>query len=622
MNKKKSKNQKIAKELTHKNIQIFYNDEDPIFFIMIDEQNLYISHENDIIQTPKDIQMKISIFFLWDCPFYKENRIIWIKDLIQINKNNKNNIFDIIRNKDSLFILSLVNDKENYDSLLRFLNKNLEIRALLKNNKPTKKDIKKENFKVLLTKNTEIYETRKRKGEDLIIACSQDGEIIAIDPQSGKKVKEFVGFGNGVYQTVDYQNTIYGFGGSNEIVCWDFETTKIITRIPTQELVFCGHLEEESGKIFVGSETGNILVLDPERNKIIKEFKSHSSFVEQIDSLDGIVYTSGMGLNERIKSWDSKTYRQLKTYEGYAQGTSGIRIKWNYLITLGMNENNNNQIKVWDLETTELLYFANFTKHLCYSFTISENFIYVTNTSGLITIDVESQLENYSCSNFNFLKFLKNPKFSDLEIFDYPVHKFLVKSRCLKEASEIKTILENNFSKQETFKFLEWVYGKEFNSFSSMNEIQKIFDKLEIHELKTKTLQSDLINSYSDENSKDFSIIVKDQDNNDEDEEKVGYEEEIKVHKFILFTKCGLFQDFFENFAKETNKVQDYSGKSIESIEHFIKYLYFNELKLTGDDDPQLIYEELFDAVDYYQLEKPYNLPNCLKKIKKQYNLN
>ncbi|KAJ6250389.1 hypothetical protein M0813_16153 [Anaeramoeba flamelloides] len=68
--------------------------------------------------------------FLWYCPFYKENRIIWIKDLIQINKNNKNNIFDIIRNKDSLFILSLVNDKENYDSLLRFLNKNLEIRAV------------------------------------------------------------------------------------------------------------------------------------------------------------------------------------------------------------------------------------------------------------------------------------------------------------------------------------------------------------------------------------------------------------------------------------------------------------------------------------------------------------
>ncbi|KAJ6236077.1 hypothetical protein M0813_03531 [Anaeramoeba flamelloides] len=68
--------------------------------------------------------------FLWDCPFYKENRIIWIKDLIQISKNNKNNIFDIIRNKDSLFILSLVNDKENYDSLLRFLNKNLEIRAV------------------------------------------------------------------------------------------------------------------------------------------------------------------------------------------------------------------------------------------------------------------------------------------------------------------------------------------------------------------------------------------------------------------------------------------------------------------------------------------------------------
>ncbi|KAJ6250110.1 reverse transcriptase-related [Anaeramoeba flamelloides] len=68
--------------------------------------------------------------FLWNCPFYEKNRKIWIKELIQINKNNKNNIIDIIQNKDSLFILSLVNDKENYDSLLKFLNKNLEIRAV------------------------------------------------------------------------------------------------------------------------------------------------------------------------------------------------------------------------------------------------------------------------------------------------------------------------------------------------------------------------------------------------------------------------------------------------------------------------------------------------------------
>ncbi|KAJ3449079.1 hypothetical protein M0812_05223 [Anaeramoeba flamelloides] len=71
--------------------------------------------------------------FLWDCPFYGKNRKIWINELIQINKNNKqlkNNILDIIRNKDSLSILSLVNDKENYDSLLKFLNKNLEIRAV------------------------------------------------------------------------------------------------------------------------------------------------------------------------------------------------------------------------------------------------------------------------------------------------------------------------------------------------------------------------------------------------------------------------------------------------------------------------------------------------------------
>ena len=68
--------------------------------------------------------------FLWKCPFYENNRKLWIKSLIHNNKDLQKNILDYIQNKDSLFILSLVNDKINYDSLLNFLNKNLEIRAV------------------------------------------------------------------------------------------------------------------------------------------------------------------------------------------------------------------------------------------------------------------------------------------------------------------------------------------------------------------------------------------------------------------------------------------------------------------------------------------------------------
>ncbi|KAJ6226499.1 RNA-directed DNA polymerase from transposon x-element-like protein-related [Anaeramoeba flamelloides] len=95
-----------------------------------------INYNNNINKQQKYLKWEIIEdidHFLWDCPFYGKNRKIWINELIQINKNNKqlkNNILDIIRNKDSLFILSLVNDKENYDSLLKFLNKNLEIRAV------------------------------------------------------------------------------------------------------------------------------------------------------------------------------------------------------------------------------------------------------------------------------------------------------------------------------------------------------------------------------------------------------------------------------------------------------------------------------------------------------------
>ncbi|KAJ3446362.1 wd40 repeat protein [Anaeramoeba flamelloides] len=476
-------------------------------------------------------------------------------------------------------------------------------------------DINKRKSKKYQSHTKSLFEIRKRKGKDLLITCSSDEKIIATDPQSGKKVKEFVGFGGKIYQTVDYQNRIYGFGESKSkvIVCWNFETTKIIKTIQIQDTTMGGTLVEESGKIFAGTKSGMVLVIDAESNKIIKEFKAHDGSIMDMRNRDGIVYTSGGTKDPKIKSWDSTSYQQLKTYEGNEKGTVVFRIKWNYIISGG----NTNTLKIFDLETTELLYTADLMSQ-CWGFDLNEKYIYAGSSSHLQWIKIENILETYSPSN-NFLELLKNPKFSDFQIFDFPVHKFLISLRCSKEASEIKTILQNNFTKEETFKFLEWVYGKQF-SFSSMNSIQKIFDKLEIHDLKTKTIQSDLIKAYSDEDSKDFSIIVKDQDDEDEDEDDDEFEE-IKVHKFILFSKCGLFQDFFENIQQETNKVQDYSEKSIESIEHFIKYLYFNDLNLTADDDPQLIYEELEDAVEYYQLDKDSNLPNCLKKIKHQFNL-
>ncbi|KAJ3444082.1 wd repeat-containing protein [Anaeramoeba flamelloides] len=481
--------------------------------------------------------------------------------------------------------------------------------------KQNKKEITIENSKTYNSHTNWITELRKRKGEDLILTSSE-GKVIATDPETEKTVKEFFGYQGTVFGTLDYKNQIYFFGTAKEILCWDFETAKLIASIKTEDEGYCGTLDEESGKIFVGTESGSVLVLDPESNEITKSFQAHDSEIIEIVSKDGVVYI-GTGTDGRIKGFDSHNYQKISDFmEDSVQGARTLKVKWNYLFSSGTTDK---KLKIWDLETTQLLYTIN-CQSVSHSFAINKNYIYATVENKIVLINLENVVKTtkrHSSAN-NFLSFFKNPKFSDFEIFGVPVHKFLIKLRCRKEPKEIKAILENNFKREEACQFLKWVYGKNFYSPSLVSAVQKIANSFGIQDLKSRSLQSDLIRAYKDENSKDFSLLAKDTDDDEEDDEY----EEIKVHKFILLAKCGLFRDFFENTQPKNNQVKDYSGKSIESVEHFIKYLYFNDLILSGDDDPQLISEELEDAVDYYQLSKNCNLPYCLKKIKNNSGLN
>ncbi|KAJ3442523.1 hypothetical protein M0813_09460 [Anaeramoeba flamelloides] len=490
-------------------------------------------------------------------------------------------------------------------------------------------DLKKKDSKNDSLHTDWVCQIRKRKKDNLIVVCSSDTKIIVTDPKTQEVAKEFFGNTKRVYGTIDYKNRIYSFGQTQEILCWDFETTQLVKRIQTQDNQhLCVTLEERSGKIFAGTNSGKVTVLDPECNEVVKTFQAddYSSLINDIVSRDGVVYTASSGFGEKeegsIKSWDAHSYQNLQNFKGHENGTKFLRIKWGYLFSGGYD----GKLKIWDLETTQLLYFVSLKDNCSCCFDLNKKYIYAANVSSLALINIGNELEIVSHSSNNFLKIFKNQKFCDLKIFGFPVHKFLIKLRCSMEPAEAKKILENNFTKEETFKFLEWVYGKKIY-FYSLKEIEKIFLKLEIPNYKTKTLQSDLIKAYSDDNSKEVSIIVKHTANKVKNgkREKHPQTTEIKVHKFILLAKCGLFRAFFE-FVQEknqtkNNKIQDYSGKSLQALNHFFKYLYFNHLELTSDDDPQLIYKDLFDAQDYYQLHKHCNFPFYLKKIKKKFNL-
>ncbi|KAJ3446125.1 phytochrome-interacting ankyrin-repeat protein 1-related [Anaeramoeba flamelloides] len=97
---------------------------------------------------------------------------------------------------------------------------------------------------------------------------------------------------------------------------------------------------------------------------------------------------------------------------------------------------------------------------------------------------------------------------------------------------------------------------------------------------------------FLDESSKDFAIILK---NN----------KQIKVHKLILVVRSALFREMFKNI-KDPNitQINDYTGKSINSFNVLIKYLYTEEIDKNDLNDE--IVGELQDSIEYFQLN-----PKC-----------
>ncbi|KAJ6236980.1 btk-binding protein-related [Anaeramoeba flamelloides] len=212
-----------------------------------------------------------------------------------------------------------------------------------------------------------------------------------------------------------------------------------------------------------------------------------------------------------------------------------------------------------------------------------------------------------------------------------PVHKSLIEFRTKLTIDQIqnKLFVEKPINKEQTLSFLKWIYSEEI---SEIEKLEQTFNLLELTYPPSvdNTLEKDIAQLYNDDDSKDFKILVKIEDEKEEDEEEDVEEdeednyEEIPVHKFILLARSGLFRAMFDyvNEKDNTNKVQDYTNKSIESLKILIKYFYTNSIQLTTNQEPKLIVDELSDAVEYYQLNDQCNFESELLKIKNQFELN
>ncbi|KAJ6227964.1 regulator of chromosome condensation [Anaeramoeba flamelloides] len=207
---------------------------------------------------------------------------------------------------------------------------------------------------------------------------------------------------------------------------------------------------------------------------------------------------------------------------------------------------------------------------------------------------------------------------TDLEIVSgYRIHKDFVKARIGKPIDKIKEVI-SGWEKEDLDLLFLWMYT---GTYKGKKQADLLGSLLGINELfKTKVMDT-MKQLWIDEDGKNFTILVKEEDMEEEEEEEEEELVEVPVHKFILYARSGLYRDMFENISVEQDSVTDQSGKTPETIELFVKYLYLDQLELTADDDPALVVEELTNAAEFFQLSDENKFNREIKKIKKQFKL-
>ncbi|KAJ6230234.1 btk-binding protein-related [Anaeramoeba flamelloides] len=210
-------------------------------------------------------------------------------------------------------------------------------------------------------------------------------------------------------------------------------------------------------------------------------------------------------------------------------------------------------------------------------------------------------------------KILVDCQFSDTSL---NAHKTWVECRFKNPFLKIDQLFQE-LEHVDREELLLWCYGIKLD-LSAKNE--KFLNSIQV-DPKT-SVYDDLMALFKDNETKNFNILVKNTDMDDDydqgegEDEDEDYFEEIPVHKFILILKSGLFREMFNNVKEQSQHVTDYSRKTVESLEVFIQYLYIDQIVLTADDDPQLVFEELADSKEYYKLNKFSNFDKELEKIK------
>ncbi|KAJ6227030.1 sel1-repeat-containing protein ybeq [Anaeramoeba flamelloides] len=215
-------------------------------------------------------------------------------------------------------------------------------------------------------------------------------------------------------------------------------------------------------------------------------------------------------------------------------------------------------------------------------------------------------MKSYCTIINDFLKLFERGELTDCEIKGYKLHKKWIEYRLNNEISNIKIILEK-YTKKELLIFFEWLYSGIIGNVSTIESICKYFNIGNIWDFSGRRGLIKILTQFNrNKKTKDFSICVKKNKN-------------IKVHKLVLLARSDLYRGMFINISKPIYRVKDYSGKCIQSINLLVDFLYTDNIDTSKLS--QQVKEELFDAIDYYQLNEKSMLRHHLNSSNQQ-NIN
>ncbi|KAJ6253028.1 hypothetical protein M0813_13523 [Anaeramoeba flamelloides] len=206
----------------------------------------------------------------------------------------------------------------------------------------------------------------------------------------------------------------------------------------------------------------------------------------------------------------------------------------------------------------------------------------------------------------------------DFTLSGIGVHSSMLKLRTNLEPQYIKTHLEKVSLNQEWYQdFAEWVYGRDYKRLNK-ESVKECLRILGLDPEQVPTFEQQLTKKFKSnqiQGEMDFQIIVLDS----EDPEEVDI---INVNKIVLQARSGLYRNMFNSVQEEISQVQDYSGRSLDTIKTLIQFFYTGILEITADMQIDEIVEELEDAQEYYLIEPKISFEHSLSNLKKKYGKN